>query len=116
MAQAPDNKASLGCGTLILIAVIVAIFSGGNDTRKIWRETSDLRGQVQALESQVRSAAHNAREAERETEELKKTVATLNQTVVSLRESINGQTQLIRELKAEAGKAAAKPLPPVERE
>ncbi len=116
MAQNPDNKVSLGCGTLILIAVIVAIFSGGNKTRDLSSEVSNLRDQVRALESQVRIAAHDARDTEKETEELKKTVATLNQTVLSLRESINGQTQLIRELKVEAEKAPAKPLPPVEKE
>ena len=31
--QNPDNKASLGCGTLILIALIVMIFGNANRRR-----------------------------------------------------------------------------------
>jgi hypothetical protein len=41
-----DNKVQLGCGTLIIIALIVAAFSGHKDS-------SELRPQLQALTQQI---------------------------------------------------------------
>ncbi len=47
MSDIASNKAELGCGTLILIALIVMIFSNcGN-------RVSDLRNDVQELTKQV---------------------------------------------------------------
>lgn len=42
------NVASLGCGTLILIALIVLFFSGG-DTSQLESEVASLRHEVEAL-------------------------------------------------------------------
>ena len=46
-----NQPVSLGCGTLILIALIVLIFSNGNDDRE--RQIRDLRSDVQALTEEV---------------------------------------------------------------
>ncbi len=46
MSDERSSKAELGCGTLILIALIVLIFSGGT-------KVSDLRHDVQELTKQV---------------------------------------------------------------
>jgi len=46
-----DQPVSLGCGTLILIALIVLIFSNDNDDQG--RELRDLRSDVQALTEEV---------------------------------------------------------------
>lgn len=50
-----QQKVSLGCGTLILIAIIVLIFSGGGKTSALQREIADLRNEVRNLGSEVRS-------------------------------------------------------------
>lgn len=50
-----QQKVSLGCGTLILIAIIVLIFSGGGKTNQLQREITDLRNEVRNLGSEVRS-------------------------------------------------------------
>lgn len=48
---ATDNKASLGCGTLILIALIVMIFGNSNgDAEKSNKQISD---KLQALQSEI---------------------------------------------------------------
>jgi len=49
-----DNRnqvASLGCGTLILIALIV-IFFGGSDTEQLQTDVANLREDVAALRDQ----------------------------------------------------------------
>lgn len=125
MAQASDNKVSLGCGTLILIAVIVMIFSRGNDTQRVTSEVSGIQRELRSLESRVSTASRSAQDAETETKKLKETVTSLTQSVNSLRQAINTQTESINQLKAELHKsptlvpaAPAKPEtpPPVERE
>ena len=45
------NVASLGCGTLILIALIVLFFSGG-DTTQLENEVASLRQEVEALRAE----------------------------------------------------------------
>lgn len=48
----PGNGVSLGCGTLILIAIIVAMFSGdGVDSDDIRRLRDDIRSVEQKLDS-----------------------------------------------------------------
>ena len=47
-----SNKVSLGCGTLILIALIVLIF-GGRGTGDLEREVSGLRSEVNELKRSV---------------------------------------------------------------
>lgn len=53
----PDNntKASLGCGSLILIAIIVLIFSRGNDDKRMLREIRDTRSQLKEVQAELES-------------------------------------------------------------
>ena len=54
MADLPaDNKVQLGCGTLIIIAIIVMLFSGGNDSRKLQRQLDELDRKVDRLEKKI---------------------------------------------------------------
>ena len=62
----PNNKASLGCGTLILIALIVMIFSNGTrDVDKqlkqqlttLHSEMGDLQTEVSSLKADIRTQA-----------------------------------------------------------
>ena len=48
-----DNKVQLGCGTLIIIALIVIIFSGGRDVDKVRRQLDDMSKQLDRLEKKV---------------------------------------------------------------
>ena len=50
-----SNKVQLGCGTLILIALIVLLFSSGNrgSIEKLENEIRGLRSQVEELKSAV---------------------------------------------------------------
>jgi hypothetical protein len=56
-----SNTAQLGCGTLILIAIIVIIFSGRSEVKNLQNEIRELRNQVTRLEAKV--DALNARPA-----------------------------------------------------
>lgn len=47
--------AQLGCGTLILIAIIVAMFSGREDVEDLTAEVEALRSQVTRLEAKIDS-------------------------------------------------------------
>jgi hypothetical protein len=48
-----DNRVQLGCGTLILIAIIVMLFSGGSDTRKLRRELDAVNRKLDGIERKV---------------------------------------------------------------
>jgi hypothetical protein len=48
-----DNKVQLGCGTLIIIAIIVMIFSKGSDTDRLRRQLDDMSKQLDRLEQKV---------------------------------------------------------------
>lgn len=48
-----DNKVQLGCGTLIIIALIVMLFSGGSDSRKLRRQLDDVNQKLDRLERKV---------------------------------------------------------------
>ena len=52
-ATSQGVKAQLGCGTLIIIAIIVAVFSGRGDVEGLHDEVSALRDQVTRLETKV---------------------------------------------------------------
>jgi outer membrane murein-binding lipoprotein Lpp len=47
-----NQKVSLGCGTLILIALIVMIFSNAS-TDDVQKEVNELRSEVRELNSKV---------------------------------------------------------------
>lgn len=51
--QSTDTKVQLGCGTLIIIALIVMIFSGGDDAREVREQLQDVSRQLTQLEKKV---------------------------------------------------------------
>lgn len=53
MADAGSNKAQLGCGTLIIIALIVLFLSGGNKVDDLKQNVQDLTRQVVVLQEKV---------------------------------------------------------------
>ena len=109
MSQVPDNKVSLGCGTLILIALIVMIFGRGSDSNKLEREIRDLRSDVRTLNSRSSGVSSNTRSVESDVEKLQKSVDALKQAVDS-------QRAVIAELRDQVKKLVpAAPVPPVER-
>ncbi|MGB8169187.1 MAG: hypothetical protein WCF18_16945 [Chthoniobacteraceae bacterium] len=55
MATPNNQKVSLGCGTLILIALIVLIFSGSGINRDLKREVSELKNAVANLQNEIKS-------------------------------------------------------------
>ena len=48
-----DNKVQLGCGTLIVIAIIVAMFSGGRGTSGLRSEIGQLNHKIDRLETKI---------------------------------------------------------------
>ena len=48
----PDHKATLGCGTLILIALIVIFFSNSG-VKEIEEEVKDLKGEIGELRTVI---------------------------------------------------------------
>ena len=46
-------RVQLGCGTLIIIAIIVALFSGDRSERKLRNEIRQLRETVERLEKKI---------------------------------------------------------------
>jgi hypothetical protein len=48
-----SNTAQLGCGTLILIAIIVLLFSGRGEVKNLQNEIGELRNQITRLEGKV---------------------------------------------------------------
>lgn len=48
-----DNKVQLGCGTLIVIAIIVMLFSGGSDSRKLRGQLDDVNRKLDRLEKKI---------------------------------------------------------------
>lgn len=54
MTERPaETKAQLGCGTLIIIAIIVMIFSGGRDSSRLKRDVRDLNQKIDRLEKKI---------------------------------------------------------------
>ena len=51
--QSDKRTVQLGCGTLILIAIIVAIFSGDNSDRKLRKEVGELHEKIDRLERKI---------------------------------------------------------------
>ena len=53
MPQTQEVRASLGCGTLILIAIIVIIFNGRQDHENLEEKIDDLLAEVKELRVEV---------------------------------------------------------------
>ncbi len=53
MSEMNSNRVQLGCGSLIIIALIVMIFSGRSNVEGLRRDVQDLTRQVQALRQEV---------------------------------------------------------------
>lgn len=102
MAQAPDNKVSLGCGTLILIALIVMIFGRGNDSRDLSREVKGMRNEVRLLTARPDTSQE---------------IPALRQSIESLQRSVEQQAKEIAGLREEVKRLAPalQPTPPLER-
>ncbi len=71
-----NQKVSLGCGTLLLIALIVVIFSNSG-TRGLDSEVKKLNQQVQALQSQMNLQTQ--------------TLRSMNATLADIRTRLNSQ-------------------------
>ena len=48
-----DNKVQLGCGSLIIIAIIVMLFSGGSDSKKLRGQLDDVNRKLDRLEKKI---------------------------------------------------------------
>jgi outer membrane murein-binding lipoprotein Lpp len=48
-----NNTVSLGCGTLIIIALIVLFFSGGRDVDKLQKSIDELESKIDRLEMKL---------------------------------------------------------------
>ena len=66
-----NQKVSLGCGTLILIALIVMIFSG-TPNRDIKRELQQLQTEVRSLQSMVEAQRASIQKLQRTIEDSRK--------------------------------------------
>lgn len=72
--QNPENKASLGCGTLILIALIVMIFGNANrgDDKQLKNDVRQLQSEVTSLRSEIRDQSRTLDEIDKSLKELNK--------------------------------------------
>ena len=66
MSEPTNVKASLGCGTLILIAFIVLVFGGHEDHKKLDGKIEALQVEVQQLREEVKAAMESKSEEEDE--------------------------------------------------
>jgi len=48
-----NNKAQLGCGTLIIIAIIVMLFSGGRESKKLQNQLEEMNRKLDRLEQRL---------------------------------------------------------------
>jgi predicted PurR-regulated permease PerM len=69
----PNQKASLGCGTLILIALIVMIFSNANKGND-----SQLTSQIQNLSNEVNSLKNSLRTQSESLTKIQKSIDEMN--------------------------------------
>jgi hypothetical protein len=53
MEKPSDSRVQLGCGTLIIIAIIVALFSGGSDSRKMQGQLDEVNRRLDRLEKKI---------------------------------------------------------------
>jgi len=71
---APDNRASLGCGTLILIALIVMIFSNSDrsGSRRLERQLEELRAEINHLKADMGSQSATLAQIKQSLDEINK--------------------------------------------
>lgn len=48
-----ETKAQLGCGTLIIIALIVMFFSGGRESKELRKSVDELDAKIDRLELKI---------------------------------------------------------------
>lgn len=89
-----NNKVSLGCGTLILIAVIVLIFGNANNDKDLLREVRRLQSDVRALKN---AAAARSGSGE------------LDSVIKEIKAEMKAQSATLAEIKANLEKAARPP-------
>ncbi len=53
MSDLNSNRVQLGCGTLVIIALIVMIFSGRSNENELKRDVQELTKQVLVLQGKV---------------------------------------------------------------
>ena len=97
-----STKASLGCGTFVLIALVVMFFGNSNGgNKRLERSINELKNQVSRLSSGIEQQSDRIEELETE--------------VTNLRDQSKAQTTLLKELKSQR---APRPrvIPPVEPE
>ncbi|MEM9480853.1 MAG: hypothetical protein AAGA58_14450 [Verrucomicrobiota bacterium] len=64
MAEPTQVKASLGCGTLILIAIIVLVFGGHQDHQQLENKLDMLTKEVEALREDLKIERSELEKAE----------------------------------------------------
>lgn len=52
-----NNTAQLGCGTLIIIALIVMVFSGGRESKELRQSVNALNAKLDRLEKKIDALA-----------------------------------------------------------
>jgi TolA-binding protein len=83
----PNQKASLGCGTLILIALIVMIFGNanrGNDTQ-LTSQIQNLQSQLRDLTSSVNGLKHQIQEQSGDLTKIQKSLDEINKRSTQVR-------------------------------
>ncbi|MDE0861279.1 MAG: hypothetical protein OSA93_14040 [Akkermansiaceae bacterium] len=55
MSDAPDQKVSLGCGTLIVIGLIVLFLGNANDTKDVERKLDAMNKKLERIEKRLES-------------------------------------------------------------
>lgn len=53
MSEAPDQKVSLGCGTLILIAIIVLIFGNSGSNNELDEKLKKIDDRLERIEKKL---------------------------------------------------------------
>ncbi|MFO0891000.1 MAG: hypothetical protein U0790_17885 [Isosphaeraceae bacterium] len=53
MGEQSDRSVQLGCGTLIIIALIVVFFSGGRDTKEMKSQLEDVSRRIDRIEKKI---------------------------------------------------------------
>ena len=90
-----NNKASLGCGSLILIAVIVLIFGNAGKDKDLLREVRSLKADLNSLK--LNASSDNSRELKSEIAELKTAIAAQSATLAKIQAGLEKPIQLPRQ-------------------